>query len=42
MLFSNLTWQRDINIPLGAHMVHKECRKDGKTFLRCYTTASKI
>ena len=31
-----------INIPLWTHMGHKGWRKDGKTFIRCYTIALKL
>ena len=31
-----------INVPLWTHMAHKGWRKDGKTFIRCYTIALKF
>ena len=31
-----------INIPLWTHLGHKGWRKDGKTFIRCYTIALKF
>ena len=34
--------KRQMNIPLWTHMEHKEWRKDGKNFTRCYTIALKI
>ena len=38
--FSTIMGQ--INIPLWTHMGHKGWRKDGKTFMRCYTIALKL
>ena len=37
---SLINWQ--INIPLWTHMGHNGWRKDGKTFIRCYTIALKF
>ena len=38
--FSTIMGQ--INIPLWTHMGHKQWRKDGKTFVSCYTIALKL
>ena len=38
--FSTITGQ--IYIPLWTHIKHKGWRKDGKTFIRCYTIALKL
>ena len=38
--FSMIMGQK--NIPLWTHMGHKGWRKDGKTFIRCYTIALKL
>ena len=34
--------KRQINIPLWTHLRHKGWRKDGKTFISCYTIALKF
>ena len=34
--------KRQINIPLWTHLGHKDWRKDGKTYIRCYTIALKL
>ena len=41
-LFKFSTIMGQINIPLWTHMGHKGWRKDGKTFIRCYTIALKL
>ena len=40
--FKFSTIKGKINAPLWAHMEHKGWRKDGKTFIRCYTIALKF
>ena len=40
-LYSN-TIKGQISAPLWTHMGHKGWRKDGKTFIRCYTIALKF
>ena len=42
LIFKFSTIMGQINIPLWTHMGHKGWRKDGKTFIRCYTIALKL
>ena len=42
LIFEFSTIMGQINIPLWTHMGHKGWRKDGKTFIRCYTIALKL
>ena len=42
LIFKFSTIMGQINIPLWTHMGHKGWRKDGKTFIRCYTIALKF
>ena len=42
LIFKFSTIMGLINIPLWTHMGHKGWRKDGKTFVRCYTIALKL
>ena len=42
LMFKFSTMMGQINIPLWTHMGHKVWRKDGKTFIRCYTNALKL
>ena len=42
LIFKFSTIMRQINIPLWTHMGHKGWRKDGKSFIRCYTTDLKL
>ena len=41
-VFKFSTIMEQINVPLWAQMGHKGWRKDGKTFIRCYTIALKF
>ena len=41
LIFKFSTIMEQINVPLWTHMGHKGWRKDGKTFIRCYTIALK-
>ena len=41
-IFKFSTIKGQINVPLWTHMEHKGWRKDGKTFIRCYTIALKF
>ena len=42
LIFKFSTIMEQINVPLWTHMGHKGWRKDGKTFIRCYTFALKF
>ena len=42
LIFKFSTIMEQINVPLWTHMGHKGWRKDGKTFIRCYTIALKL
>ena len=42
LIFKFSTIMGQINIPLWTHMGHKGWKKDGKTFIRCYTIALKF
>ena len=42
LIFKFSTIKGQINAPLWTHMGHKGWRKDGKTFIRCYTIALKF
>ena len=42
LIFRFSTIMEQINVPLWTHMGHKGWRKDGKTFIRCYTIALKF
>ena len=42
LIFKFSSIKRQINIPLWTHLGHKGWRKDGKTFIRCYTIALKF
>ena len=42
LIFRFSTIKGQINVPLWTHMAHKGWRKDGKTFIRCYTIALKF
>ena len=42
LIFKFSLIKRQINIPLWTHMRRKGWRKDGKTFIRCYTIALKF
>ena len=42
LIFKFSTIMEQINVPLWTHMGHKGWRKDGKTFIRCYTIALKF
>ena len=42
LIFKFSTIMEQINVPLWTHMGHKGWRKDGKTFIRCYTVALKF
>ena len=42
LIFKFNTIMGQINIPLWTHMGYKGWRKDGKTFIRCYTIALKL
>ena len=42
IIFEFSTIKGQINFPLWTHMGHKGWRKDGKTFIRCYTIALKL
>ena len=42
LIFKFSTIMGQINIPLWTHMGHKGWRKDGKTFISCYTIALKF
>ena len=42
LIFKFSTIKGQINVPLWTHMGHKGWRKDGKTFIRCYTIALKL
>ena len=42
LIFKVSQTKKQIDIPLWAHMGHKEWKMDGKTFTRCYTIASKF
>ena len=41
-IFKFSTIKAQINVPLWTYMGYKGWRKDGKTFLRCYTIALKF
>ena len=42
LIFKFSTIMGQINVPLWTHMGRKGRRKDGKTFIRCYTIALKF
>ena len=42
LIFKFSTIMEQINVPLWTHMGHKGWRKDGKTFIRCYTITLKF
>ena len=42
LIFKFTLIKRQINIPLWTHLRHKGSRKDGKTFIGCYTIALKF
>ena len=42
LIFKFSTIMEQINVPLWTHMGHKGWRKNGKTFIRCYTIALKF
>ena len=42
IIFKFSTIKGQINVPLWTHMGHKGWRKDGKTFITCYTIALKF
>ena len=42
LIFKFSSIKRQTNIPHWAHLGHKGWRKDGKTFIRCYTIALKF
>ena len=42
LIFKFSTIMEQINVPLWTHMGHKGWRKDGKTFISCYTIALKF
>ena len=42
LIFKFSTIKGQISAPLWTHMGHKGWRKDGKTFIRCYTFALKF
>ena len=42
LIFKFNTIMEHINDPLWTHMGHKQWRKDGKTFISCYTIALKL
>ena len=42
LIFKFSTIMEQINVPLWTHMGHKGWRKDGKTFIWCYTIALKF
>ena len=42
LMFKFSTIMGQINVPPWTYMGHKGRRKDGKTFLRCYTIALKF
>ena len=42
LMFKFSTIMGQINAPLWTHVGHKGWRKDGKTFIRCYTIALKF
>ena len=42
LIFNFSSIKRQINIPLWTQMGHKGWKKDGKTFIRCYTITLKF
>ena len=42
IMFKFSTIKGQVNVPCWTHMGHKRWKKDGKTFIRCYTIALKL